>query len=99
MAQVNGGKFLTPAEKDEYDEYYVRNASLWLDLYIVWLTLKVVFRIGRRSDHKVSAASTVGFGKPGVQKTALPSISEPVRKSDGGQLATASASARRGLNG
>ena len=27
MAQVNGGKFLTPAEKDEYDEYYVRNAS------------------------------------------------------------------------
>ena len=67
-AQVHGGKFLTPAEKDEYDEYYVRNASLWLDLRIVWLTLKVVFRISRHSDHKVSAASTVGFGKLGARQ-------------------------------
>jgi lipopolysaccharide/colanic/teichoic acid biosynthesis glycosyltransferase len=62
-AQVNGGKFLTPAEKDQYDEYYVRNASPWFDLYIVWLTFKVIFQIGRHSDHAVSAASTVGFGK------------------------------------
>jgi lipopolysaccharide/colanic/teichoic acid biosynthesis glycosyltransferase len=62
-AQVNGGKFLTPEEKDEYDEYYIRHASPWFDLYIVWLTLKVIFRIGRHSDHAVSAASTVGFGK------------------------------------
>jgi lipopolysaccharide/colanic/teichoic acid biosynthesis glycosyltransferase len=64
-AQVNGGKFLTPEEKDEYDEYYIRHASIWFDLYILWLTLKVVFRIGRHSDHAVSAASTVGFGKTG----------------------------------
>ena len=27
-AQVNGGKFLTPEEKDQYDEFYIRNASL-----------------------------------------------------------------------
>ena len=33
-AQVNGGKFLTPEEKDQYDEYYIRNASLWFDLRI-----------------------------------------------------------------
>jgi lipopolysaccharide/colanic/teichoic acid biosynthesis glycosyltransferase len=100
MAQVNGGKFLTPAEKDEYDEYYVRNASFWLDLHIIWLTLRVVFRVGRHSDHEVSAASTVGFGKLGVPKTAIPSIPEPMRQSDAGQLATASfASARRSSNG
>ena len=61
-AQVNGGKFLTPAQKDEYDEYYIRNASPWFDLRIIWLTLKVIFRIGRHSDHAVSALSTVGFG-------------------------------------
>ena len=61
-AQVNGGKFLTPEQKDEYDEYYIRHASPWFDLHIVWLTLKVIFRIGRHSDHAVSAASTVGFG-------------------------------------
>ena len=62
-AQVNGGKFLTPEEKDRYDEFYIRNASVWFDLRILYLTLKVLFRIGYRSDHKVAAADRVGFGK------------------------------------
>jgi lipopolysaccharide/colanic/teichoic acid biosynthesis glycosyltransferase len=64
-AQVNGGKFLTPAQKDEYDEYYIRHASPWFDLRIIWLTLKVIFRVGRHSDHAVAALSTVGFGVSG----------------------------------
>jgi lipopolysaccharide/colanic/teichoic acid biosynthesis glycosyltransferase len=61
-AQVNGGKFLTPEEKDDYDEYYIRNATPWFDLYIVGRTLKVIFRRGTKSDHEVAAASRVGFG-------------------------------------
>ena len=61
-AQVNGGKFLTPEEKDDYDEYYIRNATPWFDLYIVGRTLKVIFRRGAKSDHEVAAASRVGFG-------------------------------------
>jgi lipopolysaccharide/colanic/teichoic acid biosynthesis glycosyltransferase len=62
-AQVNGGKFLTPEEKDQYDEHYVRNASPWFDLRIIFMTLRVLFRLGGRSDHEVAAASLVGFGK------------------------------------
>jgi lipopolysaccharide/colanic/teichoic acid biosynthesis glycosyltransferase len=62
-AQVNGGKFLTPEEKDQYDESYIRNASPWFDLRIIFMTLRVLFRFTPRSDHEVAAASTVGFGK------------------------------------
>jgi hypothetical protein len=62
-AQVNGGKFLTPAEKDKYDEYYVRNASPWFDLRILFMTLRVLFRFTLHTDHKVAADDRVGFGK------------------------------------
>ena len=62
-AQVNGGKFLTPAEKDKYDEYYVRNASLWFDLRILFMTLRVLFRFTLHTDHEVAADDRVGFGK------------------------------------
>jgi hypothetical protein len=54
-AQVNGGKFLTAQQKDEYDEYYIRNASIWFDLRIALLTLKVLFRRSGASDHAVAA--------------------------------------------
>jgi lipopolysaccharide/colanic/teichoic acid biosynthesis glycosyltransferase len=37
-AQVNGGTFLTAAEKEELDEWYIRHASPWLDLRILALT-------------------------------------------------------------
>jgi lipopolysaccharide/colanic/teichoic acid biosynthesis glycosyltransferase len=62
-AQVNGGKFLTPQEKDQYDEFYIRNASLWFDVRIIFMTLKVLFRLTPRSDHEVAAACVVGFGQ------------------------------------
>jgi lipopolysaccharide/colanic/teichoic acid biosynthesis glycosyltransferase len=62
-AQVNGGKFLTPQEKDQYDEFYIRNASLWFDLRIIFMTLKVLFRCAPQSDYEVAAANVVGFGK------------------------------------
>ena len=54
-AQVNGGKFLTAQQKDQYDEYYIRNASIWFDLRIALLTLKVLFRRSGASDHEVAA--------------------------------------------
>jgi len=55
-AQINGGKALSPGEKDQFDEYYIRNASLLFDLWIALLTLKVLFRINSKSDHKVAAS-------------------------------------------
>jgi exopolysaccharide biosynthesis polyprenyl glycosylphosphotransferase len=41
-AQVNGGYELTPAEKLEYDLYYIENRSIWLDIKIILKTIKVV---------------------------------------------------------
>jgi len=69
-AQVNGGKFLTPEEKDQYDEFYIRNVSVWFDLRILYRTLQVLFRTGSQSDHKVAADDRVGFGKKDVASTA-----------------------------
>jgi lipopolysaccharide/colanic/teichoic acid biosynthesis glycosyltransferase len=43
-AQVNGAKLLTPEEKDRLDEWYIRNASLGLDLHILILTLRYVLK-------------------------------------------------------
>lgn len=46
-AQINGGKLLSPHEKNELDEWYVTNASFWLDLKIIAKT--VVFMLSSAS--------------------------------------------------
>jgi lipopolysaccharide/colanic/teichoic acid biosynthesis glycosyltransferase len=43
-AQVHGGKLVSKEEKQKFDEWYVRRASLWLDLRIALMTLAVVLR-------------------------------------------------------
>nr|WP_033007302.1 MULTISPECIES: exopolysaccharide biosynthesis polyprenyl glycosylphosphotransferase [Geobacillus] len=40
-AQVNGGYDITPREKLELDRYYINNMSFWLDLKIIFKTIKV----------------------------------------------------------
>ena len=42
-AQVHGGIFLSQNEKNTLDEYYIRNASFWLDFKILLKTAKVLF--------------------------------------------------------
>ena len=53
-AQVNGAKLVTKEEKEKLDEWYVRNASLWMDLRIIMMTLRVVLR-GRVSSQEMLA--------------------------------------------
>jgi lipopolysaccharide/colanic/teichoic acid biosynthesis glycosyltransferase len=76
-AQVNGGKFLTPQEKDEFDEYYIRNASVGFDLRIAFMTLKVLFRRNAQSDHEVAAtfggAARIERAQP-VHQMPLPKV-------------------------
>lgn len=50
-AQVNGRDILaaTPSKKAEYDGYYIKNISLWLDIKIFFLT---IFRVLKKSDIK-----------------------------------------------
>jgi lipopolysaccharide/colanic/teichoic acid biosynthesis glycosyltransferase len=55
-AQVNGGNLISVEEKDALDEWYIRNASLRLDLFIIFMTLKCVFRGERRSETALAAA-------------------------------------------
>jgi lipopolysaccharide/colanic/teichoic acid biosynthesis glycosyltransferase len=55
-AQVNGGNLITANEKGALDEWYIRNASPWLDLRILGLTLRFGFTGERRSEHALSQA-------------------------------------------
>lgn len=41
-AQINGGYDLTPAEKLDYDLYYIKNKCIWLDFKIMLITMKIL---------------------------------------------------------
>ena len=41
-AQVHGAKLVSKEEKEGFDEHYVGNASLWLDIKIVLMTLRMM---------------------------------------------------------
>ena len=46
-AQVNGRNSITWGEKFDLDVWYVDNQSIWLDIKILWLTVKkVIMRDG-----------------------------------------------------
>jgi lipopolysaccharide/colanic/teichoic acid biosynthesis glycosyltransferase len=76
-AQVNGGTLLTPSEKLAFDEWYVRNASVWIDIRIIMKTLKVMIwgQSRPRPEHIELAARTMsveewearGRGVPAAQ--------------------------------
>jgi lipopolysaccharide/colanic/teichoic acid biosynthesis glycosyltransferase len=55
-AQVNGGQILGPREKHALDLWYIRHASLALDLRILWLTAVMVVRGERVNDAEVRRA-------------------------------------------
>ena len=48
-AQVNGGKSVSASDKMALDMWYIRNASLALDVKIAWLTVKMVL-FGERTN-------------------------------------------------
>jgi hypothetical protein len=58
-AQVRGGNAVTAQEKDALDEWYIRNASAWLDAKILALTLLFVFVGEKRSETAIAAARAV----------------------------------------
>ena len=65
-AQVNGGKLLTPEEKDALDEWYIRNASLRLDLRIIYMTLPCVFNGEHRGETAIAKRLSMRGGQPAL---------------------------------
>ena len=50
-AQVNGRNAISWNEKFKYDVWYVENQSFWLDMKIIWMTIKkVIAREGISAD-------------------------------------------------
>jgi lipopolysaccharide/colanic/teichoic acid biosynthesis glycosyltransferase len=43
-AQVNGAKLVSKEDKEKFDEWYIRNASPWVDTKIVLMTLRILTR-------------------------------------------------------
>jgi lipopolysaccharide/colanic/teichoic acid biosynthesis glycosyltransferase len=43
-SQINGAKLVTKEAKEKFDEWYVANASLWVDLKIALMTLRTLSR-------------------------------------------------------
>ena len=50
LAQVHGGRDISPEDKNACDQWYIRNASLWLDIDILVRTVGVVIRGERIND-------------------------------------------------
>lgn len=62
-AQVNGRNAISWDQKFALDVWYVDNHSLWLDLKIIWLTIrKVVNREGISADGEASMPKFTGPG-------------------------------------
>jgi hypothetical protein len=95
-AQVNGGILLTPDEKERLDEFYVRNASPWLDLRIVVMTTLMFFRGDRRTAHVEEPAWTnlIPFSEPLPRRTATQRTLAPSRSAPRGKEHAAPSAAR-----
>ena len=54
-AQVNGRNAISWDEKFDLDVWYVDNQSIWLDIKILWMTIKkVIMRDGISQNNHVS---------------------------------------------
>jgi lipopolysaccharide/colanic/teichoic acid biosynthesis glycosyltransferase len=56
-AQINGGNLVSTEEKGALDDWYVHNASFWLDLRIALYTLYFLFTGERRFEPAIHAAN------------------------------------------
>jgi hypothetical protein len=71
-AQVNGGRLVSPEEKGELDEWYIRNAGLWLDMRIVAMTLLILIRGDHRTEKALAQAGATPSGQIDQVGTARP---------------------------
>lgn len=65
-AQVNGGQLLSVREKEALDLWYIRHASLGLDLKILWLTAVMIVRGERVNGAEVARALAERGAEPAL---------------------------------
>ena len=63
-AQVNGGTLLSVTEKDALDIWYIRNASLRLDLRIIGMTLLGLVKSDRLGEDALAQAMKLYYQEP-----------------------------------
>jgi len=84
-AQVNGAKLVSKEDKEKFDEWYVRNASPWVDTKIALMTLRTLIQNYLGSDEasadlaQVEAKRTTLLGS-GLSQPALNAGTEPPGK-------------------
>ena len=61
-AQINGGDLVSTEEKGALDDWYVKNASFWLDPRIAFYTLMFLFTGERRFEQAVQEAAAPAKG-------------------------------------
>jgi len=60
-AQVNGRNAISWQERFKYDVWYVENQSFWLDMKIIWMTIKkVLAREGISADGEATMPKFTG---------------------------------------
>jgi lipopolysaccharide/colanic/teichoic acid biosynthesis glycosyltransferase len=72
-AQVNGAKLVSKEEKERLDEWYVRNASIWVDIHVVLRTVELMFSSRTSSAEAMADAEQVET-KTAMKTEAVPSI-------------------------
>jgi lipopolysaccharide/colanic/teichoic acid biosynthesis glycosyltransferase len=72
-AQVNGAKLVAKEQKEKLDEWYVRNASLWVDSRIMAMTLALILK--SRISSKESVADEVQVRSKNIGLNAAPAPS------------------------
>jgi lipopolysaccharide/colanic/teichoic acid biosynthesis glycosyltransferase len=77
FAQVYGGRNISIEDKNALDIWYIRNASLWLDVKLLLLTTLVLVR-GERVDHATLRAAREDLEPPQrlVSPTSCPLIEQ-----------------------
>jgi lipopolysaccharide/colanic/teichoic acid biosynthesis glycosyltransferase len=88
LAQVNGGKLLSPEEKDALDDWYVRNASLWLDLKILARTARVILCGDCRNDGAIAAALAARPTKLKANEASTATVLRPTSSVTGAETPT-----------
>jgi lipopolysaccharide/colanic/teichoic acid biosynthesis glycosyltransferase len=80
-AQVCGGKLISADEKNALDAWYIRHASLWLDLKIIIRTIWMLSATGDRRDEK--AISIALLDRSYGEVVELPHAASARNKPDG----------------